>query len=94
MTASMVLDSEVEYNLGIGTSWTQGFNMAYKAHIENGNVVLDEPIELSEGSQVLVEPVSSAPLSDLFRDVAGRGTDLPADGSVQHDHYISGTAKK
>jgi hypothetical protein len=30
----------------------------------------------------------------LFRDVAGQGKDLPDDGSLQHDHYISGAPKR
>jgi len=75
--------------------------MTYKGHIKNGMVVLDEPLRLPEGSQVLIQPVAAVasvatplPLSDLLRQVAGRGKDLPADGSAQHDHYTYGTPKR
>ncbi len=75
--------------------------MTYKGHIKNGTVVLDEPVSLPEGSQVLIQPVAvttspapAVPLSDLLRQVAGQGKDLPTDGSAQHDHYIYGTPKR
>lgn len=69
--------------------------MTYKGHIKNGVVVLDGSVNLPEGSEVLVQPIDSpAPLGDLFRDVAGKGKDLPSDGSEQHDHYIYGTPKR
>jgi hypothetical protein len=77
--------------------------MTYRGHIRNGAVVLDEPLRLPDGSQVLIHavettaaatPASAATLGDLFRDVAGQGKDLPDDGSVQHDHYIHGTPKR
>ena len=69
--------------------------MTYKGHIKNGVVVLDEPVQLAEGSQVLIQPVQTpAPLGELFREVAGQGKDLPPDGSIQHDHYIYGTPKQ
>jgi hypothetical protein len=75
--------------------------MTYRGHIRNGAVVLDEPVRLPDGSQVLIQPVESpvaatapATLGELFREVAGQGKGLPDDGSVQHDHYISGTPKR
>jgi len=69
--------------------------MTYKAHIRNGVAVLDQDVKLPEGSQVLVEPVeASASLAALFGEVAGKGKDLPSDGSIQHDHYIYGTPKR
>ncbi len=69
--------------------------MTYKAHIKNGVAVLDDGAKLPEGSEVLIQPVeSSISLGELLRDVAGKGKDLPSDGSVQHDHYIYGTPKR
>src|SRR4051812_36058626 len=74
--------------------------MVYRAHINNGAAVFDEPAKLPEGSAVLVQPVEPAATQptvtpgELFRDVAGRGKDLPSDGSAQHDHYIYGTPKR
>lgn len=69
--------------------------MTYKAHIKNGVAVLDQGVKLPEGSAVIVEPVESpASPAELFAAVAGKGKDLPSDGSIQHDHYIYGTPKK
>ena len=31
--------------------------MTYRGHIENGTVVLDEPVDVPEGTAVIVEPV-------------------------------------
>jgi hypothetical protein len=69
--------------------------MTYKGHIENGAVVLDEPVQLPEGSRVIIQSAeATASLRELLGDVAGRGKDLPDDGSVQHDHYIYGSPKR
>jgi hypothetical protein len=69
--------------------------MTYKAHIKNGVAVLDDDVKLPEDSQVLVQPIEApASLGELLGDVAGQGKDLPADGSIQHDHYIYGTPKR
>ena len=69
--------------------------MTYKGHIKNGAVVLDEPVQLPEGSQVVVQPAAApTSLRDLLGAVAGRGKNLPDDGSVQHDHYIYGSPKR
>jgi hypothetical protein len=69
--------------------------MTYKAHIKNGVAVLDDPVPLRDGTQVLVQPVESpASLGELLREVVGKGQALPPDGSTQHDHYIYGTPKR
>ena len=69
--------------------------MTYNGHIRNGAVVLNEPVRLPDGSQVLIQPVEEpATLGELFREVAGKGKNLPDDGSIQHDHYIYGTTKR
>jgi len=42
--------------------------MTYKGHIRNGAVVLNEPVRLPDGSQVLIQPVEApATLGELFR---------------------------
>lgn len=33
--------------------------MPYRGHIENGAVVLDEPVDIPEGTPVTVEPVAT-----------------------------------
>jgi predicted DNA-binding antitoxin AbrB/MazE fold protein len=70
--------------------------MTYKARIQNGAIVLDEPVNLPEGSEVTVDiPARPMPaLSESLKDVIGQAKDVPADGSVQHDHYIYGTPKR
>ena len=69
--------------------------MTYKGHIKNGVAVLDGDLKLPEGSAVLIQPIeASVSLTELLRDVAGQGKDLPSDGAVQHDHYIYGTPKR
>ena len=69
-------------------AWRQGRGPLWSA-------VLDGDVKLPEGSVVLVEPVeSSATLEDLLGSVAGKGSDLPSDGSTQHDHYIFGIPKR
>ena len=60
-------------------------------------------------AQLLVDAVSTATPGELparkrvaeaespgeaFAEVIGKGKALPKDGSVQHDHYIYGTAKR
>ena len=34
--------------------------MTYRGHIQNGVVVLDDPVHRDEGTEVLVEPVLSS----------------------------------
>jgi hypothetical protein len=69
--------------------------MTYKAHIKDGVAVLEDNVKLPEGSEVLAQPVEvQTSLGELFRDVIGKGKDLPTDGSVQHDHYIYGAPKR
>ncbi|MFA7235343.1 MAG: hypothetical protein WC058_00645 [Phycisphaeraceae bacterium] len=67
--------------------------MTYKGHIKNGVAVLDDDVKLPEGSEVLIQPIQSS-LSETLRTLAGKGKNLPSDGSVQHDHYIYGTPKR
>ena len=35
--------------------------VAWRGHIENGVVVLDEPLDIADGTAVTVEPVESVP---------------------------------
>lgn len=66
--------------------------MTYRGHIQNGVVVLDEPVQLDEGTEVRVEPLLSTPktLAEQFADVIGKAIDLPPDMAEQHDHYLKG----
>lgn len=67
--------------------------MTYKGHIQNGIVVLDEPVDLPEGTEVIVERVEPGTLADSLRDFIGAVSDLPEDLAENHDHYLYGTPK-
>lgn len=71
--------------------------MTYRGHIQNGVVILDEKVDLPDGTVVRIEPIVGAQtksLADQFADVIGTVPDLPCDMSEQHDHYIHGTPKR
>ena len=71
--------------------------MAYKGHVENGAVVLDEPINLPEGAVVRIElaalggagDAEAIPtLAERLASVIGKAEGLPADWSENHDKYL------
>lgn len=83
--------------------------MAYRGHVRNGVVELDEPASLPEGAEVSVDLIKtdgagqvlsnegqdSVPsLYEQFKDFVGIISDgLPEDLSRNHDHYLYGTPK-
>jgi hypothetical protein len=71
--------------------------MTYRGHVRGGVVVLDDPNSLVEGTKVAVEPIENADSStwaEVLKDVIGTAEGLPADSSVNHDHYLYGAKKK
>jgi hypothetical protein len=70
--------------------------MTYRGHVQNGLVVFDELVELSDGTEVQVQPISQQPstLAERFGDMIGCISDLPTDMAENHDHYIHGTPKR
>ena len=71
--------------------------MTYKGHVRNGAIVLDEPINLPEGTEVrfeiaMVEPVENdhetPTLAERLASVIGKAEGLPADWSENHDAYL------
>ena len=78
--------------------------MTYKAHIKNGAVVLDEPVELPEGATVTVtvysEPEAAEEeeniptLYDRYKSFIGKAKGLPSDLAENHDYYLHGLPKK
>ncbi len=77
--------------------------MTYKGHVENGVVVIDEPVEMREGMEVLVdfgpldaEPRAQEPASftERYAAVIGKAKGLPEDAAENHDHYLYGVPKK
>lgn len=69
----------------------------YNGRIQNGTVVLDDGVQLPEGTRVRVTPVNEAgevlTLIWLMK-YAGCMKDLPPDFADEHDHYIHGTPKR
>jgi hypothetical protein len=80
-------------------------NMTYRGHVSNGVVVLDDAVTLPEGLNVKVEPLETpeTPLAadddiptlyERLKPFIGKAEGLPADASVNHDHYLYGTPKR
>ena len=79
--------------------------MTYRGKVVNGVVVLNGKVRLAEGSEVMVQPRPAAKkssssrkvkrtLAERLASVIGKATGLPADGSVNLDHYLYGLPKR
>jgi hypothetical protein len=72
--------------------------MSYRGRVRNGVIVLDPPATLPEGAKVEISPAtenSSEPTwAEVFKDVIGKAVGLPADSSINHDHYLYGAPRK
>ena len=80
--------------------------MTYHGHIQNGQIVLDEPVVLPEGAEVRVDVLcrktadvtetaeSGKTLYERLAPVIGSAKGLPADLAAQHDHYLHGQPKR
>ena len=79
--------------------------MTINGHVENGQIILDEPVPLVDGMKVRVELVNSEPtqpieqqqpptLYERYKSIIGIIDDLPPDFARNHDHYIHGQPKK
>ncbi len=82
--------------------------MTIRGKVRKGKVLLDDPRALADGTLVEVRPVKTKKpavkprktkgtprsLADRLRSVIGKATNLPADFSVNHDHYLYGLPKK
>ena len=64
-----------------------------EAVVENGQLVLQEPLPLPDGTRVKVrvEQPGESPLLDIARSAVDMGVE---DGAAQHDHYIYGVPKQ
>jgi len=77
--------------------------MSYRGHIEDGVVVLDDDVQLPNGTAVNVEPVIPVltepvedeipTLYDRLKPFVGAVQGLPPDLAKNHDHYLHGAAK-
>ena len=82
--------------------------MTARGKIRKGKVVLEDPSALPDGTEVEVRPTKKRKraakgkkpkarprtLADRLASVMGKATGLPADASVNHDHYLYGTPKQ
>lgn len=75
--------------------------MTFRGKLKDGVVVPDEPINLPDGTEMSIQPVSTGVASDIhptlaeqFGAIIGIVPDLPADMAEQHDHYIHGTPRQ
>ena len=69
--------------------------MTYRGHVKKGVILLDTPALLPEGAEVEVRASEQASTqstwAEVFRTIIGQADGLPADSSVNHDHYLYGT---
>ncbi len=78
--------------------------MIYRGYVKNGVVILEAPMELPDGTQVKVEPLSARKsdsgevelptLYERLEPLVGKAQGLPPDMSVNLDHYLYGVPKK
>lgn len=76
--------------------------MTFKAKIVDGNVVLDQPLPLKDGTEVTIQAIEASAnppeqtVGEFLMQFAGiiKGDGLPTDGALNHDHYLYGTPKK
>jgi len=71
--------------------------MSLEGTMLNGEVVLDEPATLPDGTRVeVVEKPAAAAKPTLLSllKLAGTARNLPADFAAENDHYIHGTPRR
>lgn len=78
--------------------------MTYPGHVKNGVVLLDNGASLPDGAEVRVELVRAPPAAPATKETPtlyesleafiGKAEGLPADMSVNLDHYLYGTPKR
>ncbi len=79
--------------------------MEHRGHVEAGRVVLDDPATLPDGTVVSVRPLKTRrkavggrrrtpTLAERLAPFIGKAKGLPADASVNLDHYLYGLPKR
>lgn len=77
--------------------------MVYMGHVENGAIVLDDPVTLPDGAAVRIELAAESRLTgedsgpsftERFASVIGKARSLPEDAAENHDHYLYGVPKR
>jgi len=72
--------------------------MTYRGRVKNGQIALENPVSLPEGSEVSVEVVQTGgakpAIWDKLLKLAGTAEGLPPDMASNHDHYLYGLPKR
>jgi hypothetical protein len=79
--------------------------MVYRGRVENGVVVLDQPVSLPDGTEVSIrdlrrksknkgKSVCRPGVGQALLRLAGKAVGLPPDASRNVDHYLYGHRKK
>lgn len=83
--------------------------MTYHGYVQNGQIILSEPVALPDGAKVFVDVRGEEGLGEVGRGDAsgktdtlsqvllkhaGKAVDLPEDAARNHDHYLYGSPKK
>jgi hypothetical protein len=76
--------------------------MTLFGHVQDGRIVLDQPVVLPDGVSVRIEFVppkdaggrGGPSLLETLGDVVGAIDDLPDDLARNHDHYLYGAPKR
>jgi predicted DNA-binding antitoxin AbrB/MazE fold protein len=70
--------------------------MPYKGHVKNGVIVIEEPVDIPEGTEVSIEVAGGdgPTLAERLASVIGTAKALPDDAAENLDHYLYGTPKK
>jgi hypothetical protein len=71
-------------------------SMPIDAYVENGQIVLSDPLSLPDGTKVSIslQEVPSRLLLDRMKSVIGIAGDMPPDASRNIDHYLYGHPKQ
>lgn len=70
--------------------------MTLRGHVRNGQITLDEPVSLPEGTALNIEVVETPDrptVWDKLLELAGT-VEGPSDWAQNHDYYIHGTPKR
>ena len=77
--------------------------MVVRGHVRNGRIEVDGEVTLPEGASVEISVREASAdgadkarrtLYDRLKPFIGTVKDLPADMSVNHDHYLYGSPKR
>ena len=74
--------------------------MTLRGHIQNGAVILVDPVGLPDGTDVevevraLTEAKEGPTLYERLKDLIGTAEGLPEDMAENHDHYLHGAPRK